>query len=112
MISISGLTIKINKGNAAGFQLKLKGEELPQDGTIVRFRVRKNQNYKVPTIEKLIPIEDGFVNIDILPEDTENVNPGDYHWNLTILYNETEPWTLFETAPLFIILPEDGRCGV
>ena len=94
MISISGLTIKINKGNAAGFQLKLKGEELPQDGTIVRFRVRKNQNYKVPTIEKLIPIEDGFVNIDILPEDTENVNPGDYHWNLAILYDEGDEGTL------------------
>ena len=50
MIVINGLTIKIHKGNAAGFQLHLKGEELPEDGTIIRFRVRKNENYNNPAI--------------------------------------------------------------
>lgn len=113
MIVISGFTIKLHKGNAAGFQLKLKGEDLPENGTIIRFRVRKNENYKTPAIEKLIPIEDGLVDVDIFPEDTDNLSPGDYHWNLAILYEEGEdPWTLFETAPLFILLPEDGRCGM
>ena len=113
MIVISGFTIKIHKGNAAGFQLKLKGEELPADGTIIRFRVRKNEHYQYPAIEKLIPIQDGTVDIDIFPEDTNNLNPGDYHWNLAILYDEgDEPWTLFENAPIFTILPEDGRSSV
>lgn len=112
MITISGFTIRLHKGNAAGFQLKLTGEELPADGTIVRFRVRKNENYKNPVIEKLIPIEDGIVDVDIIPEDTNELIPGEYFWNLAILYDEgSQPWTLFETAPTFILLPEDGRCG-
>lgn len=113
MIVINGFTIKIHKGNAAGFQLQLKGDELPDVGTLIRFRVMKNENYKTPAIEKLVPIEeDGVVDIDIFPMDTADVAPGDYHWNLSILYeNGGEPWTLFETAPLFVILPEEGRCG-
>ena len=112
MIIISGFTIKIHKGNAAGFQLKLTGEEVPVNGTIIRFRVRKSENWKNPVIEKLIPIENGTINVDILPEDTNLLSPGDYHWNLAILYEDgDEPWTLFEMAPLFSILPEDGKCG-
>ena len=111
MIVISGFTIKIHKGNAAGFQLQLKGEELPVDGTIIRFRVRKNENYSTPVIEKLTPIRNGVIDIDLYPEDTRDIHPGDYHWNLAIMYDEgEEPWTLLESAPLFIILPEDGRC--
>lgn len=113
MIGISGLTIKIHKGNAAGFQLELEGDELPEDGTIVRFRVRKNENYKYPAIEKLIPIDNNLVDVDIFPEDTNGLSPGNYYWNLAILYAEgEEPWTLFENAPLFVILPEDGRSNV
>ena len=111
MIAITGFIIKLHKGNSAGFQLKLKGEDLPVDGTIMRFRVRKNENYINPVIEKLIAIEDGSVDVDIYPEDTENLTPGNYYWNLAILYDEgRDPWTLFETAPSFILLPEDGRC--
>lgn len=111
MISISGFTIKIHKGNAAGFQLQLTGEGLPEDGTIIRFRVRKNEMYKVPVIEKLIPIQNGIVDIDLYSEDTMNIATGDYHWNLAIMYDDgDEPWTLFENAPYFVILPEDGKC--
>lgn len=111
MIIISGFTIKIHKGNAAGFQLQLTGEELPEDGTIIRFRVRKNDTYKIPVIEKLIPIQNGIVDIDLYSDDTKDIVPGDYHWNLTILYEDgDEPWTLFVDAPYFIVLPEDGRC--
>ena len=113
MIAISGFNIKLHKGNAAGFQLKLKGEELPEDMTIARFRVRKNENYKDPAIEKLIPIENGMIDVDILSEDTANLAPGSYHWNLAILYDEgRDPWTIFEVAPFFILLPEDGRGGM
>ena len=113
MITISGLTIKIHKGNAAGFQLKLTGEGLPEDNTIIRFRVRKGETYKNYVIEKLIPIEDGIVDVDFYPEDTANLVPGNYYWNLAILYEDgDEPWTLLEEAPRFVILPEDGRCGV
>ena len=37
--------------------------------------------------------------------------PGNYHWNLAVMYaSGDEPWTLFENAPLFVVLPEDGRC--
>ena len=112
MIVITGLTIKIHKGNAAGFQLKLTGDELPEDGTIIRFRVRKNENYINAAIEKNIPINDGIVDIDLYPEDTANLTPGEYHWNLAIMYEDgDDPWTLLEQAPLFIVLPEDGGCG-
>ena len=112
MIVINGLTIKIHKGNAAGFSLHLTGEELPEDGTIIRFRVRKNQYYNNPAIEKLIPIQDGNVDVDIFPNDTKDLAPGEYHWNLAVMYeNGTEPWTLLENAPIFVVLPEDGRCN-
>lgn len=113
MIVISGLTIKIHKGNAAGFQLRLTGEELPEDGTNIRFRVRKNENYQNPAIEKLIPIQSGVVDIDLYPEDTADLNPGDYHWNLAVMYEDgSDPYTLLEPAPLFVVLPEDGGCGM
>lgn len=111
MITISGLTIKIHRGNAAGFQLQLTGEDLPEDGTNIRFRVRKNETYKTPVIEKLVPLQRGIVDIDLYPEDTIGLIPGNYHWNLAVMYaSGDEPWTLFENAPLFVVLPEDGRC--
>lgn len=109
VITISGLTISIHKKNAAGFSLHLTGDELPEDGTLVRFRVKKTPSYNVPVIEKIIAIEDDTVNIDINPNDTENLDPGNYIWNLSILYNDgSEPWTLLDPAPAFIIRPEDG----
>jgi len=110
MIAINGLTIKIHKGNAAGFQLHLTGEELPEDGTNIRFRVRKNENYNNPAIEKNVPIQNGIVDIDLYPEDTANLTPGEYHWNLAVMYDGDDPWTLLENAPIFVVLPEDGKC--
>jgi len=111
MITISGLTIKIHRGNAAGFQLQLTGDDLPADGTLIRFRVRKNESYLTPAIEKEVPIRNGIVDIDLYPEDTINLIPGNYHWNLAVLFaSGDEPWTLFENAPIFVVLPEDGKC--
>ena len=109
MIIISGLTIKIHKGNCAGFSLHLTGDELPEEGTIIRFRVKKSPAYNNPVIEKLIPLHDNSVDVDLTNEDTKDLSPGDYIWNLSILYdNGSEPWTLIEPAPEFVILPEDG----
>lgn len=110
MIIISGLTIKIHKKNVVGFSLHLTGDDVPPEGTPVRFRVKKSPSYKIPVIELLTSIDDeGVINIDIQEEDTANLDPGNYVWNLAILYDGgDDPYTLLEPAPPFIILPEDG----
>jgi hypothetical protein len=108
VIVINGLTIKVHKNNTAGFSLHLTGDELPEDGTLVRFRVKKSPEYNIPIIEKIIPIENNIIDIDIDKSDTANMDPGKYIWNVAILYDDVSPWTLLEPAPYFIVLPEDG----
>lgn len=108
MIIITGLTIKIHKCNSAGFSLHLTGEELPEDGTLARFRVKKAAVFDEPVIEKVVAIMDNTIDIDILKEDTKDLVPGDYLWNVAILFDGDDPYTLLEPAPPFIILPEDG----
>ena len=110
MIIISGLTIKVHKRNAVGFSLHLTGDDVPPEGTSVRFRVKKSPAYENSVIELFTSIdENGNVDIDIQEEDTANLDPGNYIWNIAILYNEgDDPYTLLEPAPPFIILPEDG----
>lgn len=108
MITINGLIIKVHKNNTAGFSLHLTGDELPDDGTLARFRVKKSPAYEIPVIEKIVEIENNIIDIDIEKDDTKYIDPGRYIWNVAILYNGDSPWTLLEPAPEFIVLPEDG----
>lgn len=110
MIIISGLTIKMHKKNVVGFSLHLTGDDVPPEGTPVRFRVKKSPAYELAVIELYTAIdENGMVDINIEEEDTANLDPGNYIWNLAILYDDgDDPYTLLEPAPPFIILPEDG----
>ena len=109
MITIIGRTIKVHKNNTAGLTLHLTGDDIPPEGTLARFRVKKSPAYEIPLVEKIIPIdENGNITIDIEEDDTEYLDPGKYIWNIAILYDNEHPWTLLEPAPDFIILPEDG----
>ena len=110
MILIDGLGIKLHKGNSAGFTLHLTGEDLPEDGTLVRFFVKKTPHYTGTIIEKICTITDACVDVDFTPADTENLFSGEYVWNLEVLFNDgADPYTVIENAPSFQILPEVGN---
>ena len=108
MIIINGFTIKIHKKNEAGFTLHLTGDDVPADGTLARFRVKKSPRYETVFVEKIVPIIDSSISIDLEEDDTEYLDSGNYVWNVAILYEGQNPWTLIEPAPKFIVLPEDG----
>ena len=106
MMNIVGLDIEINRGNAAGLTLHFAGEDVPLDGTIVKFEVRDADYYNLTMFEKEIPIHDQMITIDFLPEDTNNIKPGEYYWNACIQYADgEEPWTLMRDWAKFIVLP-------
>lgn len=106
MLNISGLDIEINRGNAAGLVFHLTGDDVPEDGTMVIFQVRPADQYNFSVIEKEVEINDGQIDIDLLPEDTADLKPGNYYWNACIQYlNGNEPWTIMRNWQRFAVLP-------
>lgn len=105
MFNIIGLYVEINRGNVAGLTFHFEGDDVPIDGTEVLFRVSRIEDKEDCLIEKRIAVEDGMINVDFLPEDTETIEPGLYCWNACIQYYDgTEPWTILRDWQQFHIL--------
>lgn len=106
MLNTIGLDIEINRGNAAGLTFYLEGDDVPQNGVVVLFQVKMNIFDNRTLIEKEIPVHDKQIDIDFLPEDTANLDPGEYCWNACIQYSEgAEPWTVMRNWARFEVLP-------
>lgn len=106
MLNIIGLHIEINRGNAAGLTFHFDGDDAPEDGTEVVFKVASRCNEDELLIEKRAAVEEGKITISFVPEDTEQIEPGLYYWNACIQYADgAEPWTVLRDWQQFQLLP-------
>lgn len=107
MLNVIGLHIEINRGDAAGLTFHFNGDDAPEDGAEVIFKVMNfNCNCKGDAIiEKVSSVSDGEVVFSFTPEDTEEIEPGLYYWNACIQYMDgSEPWTILRDWQNFLIL--------
>ena len=106
MLNIIGLHIEINRGDAAYLTFRFNGDDAPEDGTEVVFQVVNRCHTDDALIEKNIFVEDGRIHVSFVPEDTGELEPGLYHWNISVQYFDgKEPWTVLRDWQDFQILP-------
>lgn len=106
MLNTNGLNIGITRGDAAGLAFHFEGDDIPQDGATVLFQVRPYVLGDYTVLEKTLIVDDGGCELSFLPEDTERMKPGEYYWNIRVLYsNGTEPWTVLPQWAIFTVLP-------
>lgn len=104
MICIEGKRITITRGDCQPFTITFTGEDVPEEGTVVLFTVKKSSGYSDPVIEKRIPIHDSMIEVEIHNADTKNLPFGEYEWDIRIpdLYGENEPYTPIHPQPFVI----------
>ena len=103
MFAVDGKNVTISKGDTGTLTITLT-RDVPADGTTALVTLRKNINMVDAVWEKRIPVENGVVIIPLTSEDT-NIPWFDYWWDIRLLYENGDIYTLFEPA-LFKV------CGV
>lgn len=83
MIRVVGTRLIIPQGDTGSFFLPLRGNN--QEGDLAIFSV-KNFLFKTVVLEKVVQInnEDEKVNFNLVHEDTINLTPGKYYWDVKI----------------------------
>ena len=101
MIRIKGRRILITRGDCQPFTITFTGTDVPPDGTVVLFTVKKTSNRQDTVIEKRLELSNGKVQILLKNEDTKDLPFGSYEWDIRLpdLYGENEPYTPMDPAP-------------
>ena len=87
----------ISKGDSGYFTVNFTGD-IPSDGVEALFTVKKNLGK---------PVNDAAVLIELTSQDTNKLEPGDYIWDLRIIFSETEVETPIPPS-LFKVLEVAG----
>lgn len=106
MIEIKGKTIAIGRGESLPLKLSFS-KDVPEDGTEVRFTVKKKTEDVSALIEVSDNIEDGEVCIQLSHDDT-NQSPGTYVWDVQLVYENGDVSIPMDPAP-FLIKEAVGR---
>lgn len=107
MLEVNGLKISINRGDTGSITLTFTGQDVPEDGTKVKFVLQKTLDSEEPVWEKIITIVNAIAVISFETEDTDYPR-GDYIWCLRLLYANGDVWTPMEKPQQFTILPVAG----
>lgn len=104
MITIDGTHISITRGDCEPFTITLTGEDVPSDGEVVLFSVKRDTNLPDTVFEKSLEIRDSKVVVRIMNDDTKRLPFGDYKWDIRFpnFYGENEPHTPMEPADFTI----------
>lgn len=103
MVSISGTTIKMTRGDTLRVILTLKDEEgntyIPVSGDQIRFAMKRTYNESTPILIKEIPNDS--LELWIEPEDTKNLpQPSSYVYDIQITYANGDVDTFIDKAKL------------
>lgn len=103
MITISGTTIKMTRGDTLRVTLDLRDEDnnpyVPITGDHIRFAMKRNYNDVNTLILKEIPINTLELVLD--PEDTKNLpQPSTYVYDIEITYANGDVDTFIDKAKL------------
>lgn len=80
--------LAVSKGDSACLSVTLSGDT-PADGTQVLFTVKKKIGGPAAII-KTYTVADGVVLIELASGDTNKLEPGDYLWDLRLIFSDTE----------------------
>lgn len=97
--------IAVSRGDNAFFDVTFKGD-VPEDGTIAVFSVKKDLEGKV-LLQKYVEIQDGIAQIDLYSQDTNKLKPDEYFWDIRVLISEREVNTPIRPS-LFKVLEAVG----
>lgn len=83
--------IAVSRGDSAFFDITFKGD-VPEDGTAAIFSVKKDLRGKA-LLQKKLKIYDGVAQINLYSQDTNKLEPGDYYWDVRVLFSDCEVGT-------------------
>lgn len=100
MINIEGTHITISRGDCEPFTITFTGEDVPEDGALVLFTVKKSASSDNPVLEKELVMQDSQIAVSIMNADTKKLPFGEYEWDVRLkdFYGENEPHTPMEPA--------------
>ena len=87
--------IAVSHGDSAFFDITFHGE-IPEDGTNTVFTVKRDVDGRPSgkaMIQKYVKVNDGIVPIDLFSQDTNKLEPGNYFWDLRVLFSNVEVGT-------------------
>lgn len=113
MLKITGKQIELTRGDTAFITLrpiiKQYGEprHLLATDTIIFRLLTRQELIEIPCV---VDIENNKVNLTIEEEDTENITPGNYRYEVELITNNDQHFTIIADQP-FILGKELERHG-
>lgn len=105
LIKDKSLMMAVSQGDSAYFTITFTGD-VPEDGTTTLFTVKKSTNDRA-VIQKYLPVYDGVVDVELYSRDTNKLEPGNYVWDIRVLFSEKEVVTPMVPSP-FVVLEVTG----
>lgn len=103
MFDVVGKTVSISRQDVGSFTITFTGADKPADGVKVIFTVKRTpEKYAEVLLSKELEVSDSAIEINLSTEETD-LPPGEYYWDIRILYETDEPFTPMQPA-LFIVL--------
>ena len=84
MFAINGKDIELTRGDSFSFTMTFTGRTLPAS-TLARFTLKKKVKDEEAVIEKTVTVTDNVAAVHLLPEDTADLSPGTYFWDMRLL---------------------------
>lgn len=95
--------ISMTRGDSLiiSFELMQDGEAyIPQDGDVIRFALKEKISDESVLVEKIIPND--TMTLTLAPEDTKNLNFGEYRYDVQITYADGFVYTFITDSPFEI----------
>lgn len=93
--------IAISRGDSAHIVIDLTGD-VPYDGTEALFTVKKDLKEKALFIKNLT-VQNGTIEVDIVSQDTNKMIPGNYYWDLRIIYADDDVHSPVPPSPFIVM---------
>ena len=107
MLKADGLKLSISRGDTGSITVTFTGDDIPPDGTIVRFCLQKTLDSEEILWEKDLTVLSGQTTIPFSSADTDYPR-GLYCWCLRLIYANGDIYTPMDKPREFNILPANG----
>lgn len=119
MFEVQGAKVLIQRGDAASFDIVFgevteytgnpvilyPSESIPENGTKIRFSVKKDLDRPRSVIEKDMVVWNGFVTVPLESKDTKYLPFGEYYWDIRLFFDnvdEPDPNTPIIPYPFYV----------
>ena len=105
LIKDESLMMAVSQGDSAFFTITFTGD-IPSDGTKTMFTVKKSLDGQA-MLQKYLPVYDGVVDVELYSKDTNKLEPGNYLWDIRVIFSDSEVVTPMVPSP-FVVLEVTG----